>query len=366
MADQKVPTWYGEFNPVYYEPVHDKSNKSVGVNMYLEFKPGDRVIDAKKIGIVNTAKVIEDGRPEPTSPFIKKHKMVKKGVGKGFYIDQYDELRNPVYATGIETDKKVNKADRKLEGYEDSDVVKVDYTKNDDILKAQTDDGEIIDRKYANYGTFGYRYPKPSSDINIKSGAASQDQSSFSEDKALFQDCPYMPDIISNSSEEFETTALVIEGKQKGLYLGSVKWGWNRTGTLESGFNKIPFEIKSLGAPSEDYFKSAQKWNKSRTSEGQETVDLPMSEGVVLKDQLNFYKKDKSVDIDPVKADKQLSKGTRCRILFKDGNYFFIRILNKADSLEQGFVPAIDNAKPTIDDTKALPDWPKPQKSKAK
>src|SRR3954469_14224410 len=105
MANQKVPTWYGEFNPIYYENVHKRGNKSVGVNMYMEFNPGERVIAATKIGIVNTAKVTEKGEPEPTTDFQKKKRMVKEGVGKGFYLDQYDELKNPVYATGTEKDK---------------------------------------------------------------------------------------------------------------------------------------------------------------------------------------------------------------------------------------------------------------------
>src|SRR5262245_28408514 len=63
----------------------------------------------------------------------------------------------------------------------------------------------------------------------------------------------------NNSSMTFETTALAIDGAQRGTYYGSVKWGWKRgsDGVLKT----IDFELVSPGTPSENFLVPATAWN---------------------------------------------------------------------------------------------------------
>jgi hypothetical protein len=361
MADKAVPTWYGEFNPVYYEAVHSRAGESIGINMYMDFHPGDRVIDATKIGFAQTVKTVVGNETITKTKHESRKKLVKDGVGAGYHLDQLDKYKNPLYATGTKKEQSVEKPKNKLEGYEASDIKKIEDITDTKELSRQTVGGEIVDRKYYHYGEFGYRYPKSDSVTPQNPNATPQDKSPFYEKNASFQDTPHDFNVLPDSSQEFETTAMIADGKQKGLYLGSVNWGWKRDGS--STFQKLPFVLKSEGAPSEIFFKSAERWNNSRTIFGKKTVNMPMSEGTVLKDQLKFYKKTKEADIDPTKQDKQLAKGTRLRLIKEEGNYLYVRILDAAETFEEGFVPNSENGEATIDDSKTFLNWPKPEKS---
>jgi hypothetical protein len=358
MADQPVKTAFGEFIPKYYEPVHNRWNKAIGVNMYLEFKPGDRVIAATKIGFVQAVKNTQEGQAITLTDNEADNKIVKRGVGKGHYIDQDDPLKNPIYATGTTKDASVTDPDEKLEGYSDDKIIEVNYKEKGNEHRQETESGRIIDRKYSGYGTFGYRYANDEL-VTVDANTPKLNPEPFEQKNATFQDCPHMFKRTANAGQDFETTVVVVDGKQKGLYLGSVNWGWKRTDKSDASFQKLPFELKSEGAPSEVFFKSAERWNQAPTEFHQQTVDLPMSTGTVIKEHLYFYKKTKASDIDPATADKQLKKGTHLRMIKAEGNYLYIRILDANETFEEGFVPNSENGKATIDDSKTFLNWPK-------
>lgn len=349
MPDKEIPTQYGKFVEKYYEPVHNRDNEKLGVNMFLEFDPGERVIDATKIGFTQAVKTTIDRSPQTRTNREKKEKMVSEGVGAGYMIDQNDSSKNPLYATDKKRDKTVEKPRNKLEGYADSPIREVDYSNQDAQLMRDTRSGMIKDRKYAGYGEFGYRYPK-SETTDKKHETTDTNDAIFKEKNASIQDTPHFPEITANSSQEFETTVVVADGKQKGLYLGSVSWGWERTSTSDGGFKKKPLEIVSEGAPSEVFFKSAERWNEAKTKGWKKTIDLPMSEGEVVKDQLRFYQKKDDVLTDDFET--ELPKGTQCRLLYADGEYLYIRILDQSDSFKEGFVPHTENGELTVNESR--------------
>src|SRR5262249_39796187 len=74
-----------------------------------------------------------------------------------------------------------------------------------------------------------------------------------------------------NSGQVFETTALAIDGTQKDSYYGSVRWGWERNDKAE--FKLVDFDVVSRGTPSAGFLAAADKWNKSKTSKNEETID---------------------------------------------------------------------------------------------
>lgn len=74
----------------------------------------------------------------------------------------------------------------------------------------------------------------------------------------------------NNSSNEFETTALALDGTQKGDYYGSVKWGWKKDGS--GNVSKVDFDIVSMGVPSKKFLAAAAKWNTAKTRGTMEPV----------------------------------------------------------------------------------------------
>jgi hypothetical protein len=83
-------------------------------------------------------------------------------------------------------------------------------------------------------------------------------------------------DVSKDSAQVFETTALAIKGHDQGTYYGSVQWGW-RTDAAGS-HTKIPFRVVSEGVPSSTYLKAAGMWNTTKSSNGADTVDLPLAD----------------------------------------------------------------------------------------
>ena len=95
-------------------------------------------------------------------------------------------------------------------------------------------------------------------------------------DATLFDE-PRKLDTGPNSSQLFETSALAVEGHQKGTFYGSVRWGWRSDAS-----NKVtlePLSVVSVGVPSATFKQSATLWNASKTSTGNDTVDLPIAAG---------------------------------------------------------------------------------------
>lgn len=66
-----------------------------------------------------------------------------------------------------------------------------------------------------------------------------------------------------NTGMYFETTAVALEGAQRDMYYGSVRWGWERgaTGVL----TQVPFTLVSQGAPSQNFLAAAGAWNTATT-----------------------------------------------------------------------------------------------------
>ena len=88
-------------------------------------------------------------------------------------------------------------------------------------------------------------------------------------EKAKLYDAP-RTDAVPNSSQRFETTAVVLEGSAKGKYLGSISWGYTYAGGNGAVPVLLPLTLVSLGDPSAAFLEAAQRWNTSgaRSSTG--------------------------------------------------------------------------------------------------
>jgi hypothetical protein len=89
-----------------------------------------------------------------------------------------------------------------------------------------------------------------------------------------------LPDAASGS-QNFETTALAIDGAQKGIYYGSVKWGWRKDAGKTSP-DPIDFQKSKDAAPSPSFAAAARAWNASKNTKDEASIPLPISDNKVL------------------------------------------------------------------------------------
>ena len=80
-----------------------------------------------------------------------------------------------------------------------------------------------------------------------------------------------------SASQHFETTALAVEGEQKGIYYGSVSWGWEKSAGSKTA-KRLDLAPASRSIPTGDFARAAELWNKSVTEEGKPTIPLPVGE----------------------------------------------------------------------------------------
>jgi len=89
--------------------------------------------------------------------------------------------------------------------------------------------------------------------------------------------------------QSFEVTALAVEGAFDGLYLGSIRWGWQNRwlpdpSTPELNLNALSppaIEVARQGSPSAAFMRAAEQWNAAQltdesTHRTYDTVDLPI------------------------------------------------------------------------------------------
>jgi hypothetical protein len=188
----------------------------------ITFEPGDNT-DATKIGLTQVIKDQKNGKNNFIDP-----NSVTKGTDNGSYVDRLSNRNNPIYGSNSLAENK---------GLEDTE-------KDNNKTADPTDLEPGVDRN-ATY-ELGHHYKEKEEDVDFKTKNAG------------LYDGPTVGG-GANSMKEFETTALALDGKQKGEYYGSVKWGWEKDGT--GVLKKIDFDLVSKGVPSKNFMEAAEKWN---------------------------------------------------------------------------------------------------------
>lgn len=195
-----IETDWGKFIDTDYNLIEDDSRLMAD----FHFEPGEKV-DATKIAFTQAVRLKKDGSPTYHDP-TQEDKMSEDG----YRIDRLSTKNNPVYgAPSLGDDKKL-------------------------------EDNSGSNSKFK----LGHRYKKDN---------ATHKKDAFMHDKP--------GGLSKNSSMEFETTALAIDGEQKNTYYGSFSWGWSKDG--EGKVTKMPFTKLSEGNPTGAFMGAAEKWNDS-------------------------------------------------------------------------------------------------------
>jgi hypothetical protein len=211
-----VKTHYGTFKTTKFDKVPG------GVDCVLMFDPDPDKIDAKKIGLTQTAKITRlDGSHTGIDP-TKEGRRVTGGAGADYVLDRVSTRNNPIYGA--------------------------------DNLGA----GDGLDRTKQDNNTSGDP-TKVGDNATYQLGHAYTDGGVKKKQEAGLWDKP----VSGSGGNLFETAALGLEGTDQGKYFGSVKWGTVRTSTTNVDVKDI--ELASMGMPTQDLLAAAALWNTTKT-----------------------------------------------------------------------------------------------------
>ena len=250
-----VDTWGGRFDTDYFNETSDESGH--GVDIKIRFTPNDTV-DASKIALTQWAQTLRDGKP----------------------VNPYEGQIDPV--KGGETGKKV--AEMRSGTDTEAPGASIDSTPSERTPLMQMKDPPSGDNEMAH--SVPLTTPRQEAQFGSRTKGAKPTD-------AFAADRPRATSLSgAKVSQSFETASLAVEGKQKGVYYGSVKWGWDK----EAGspkvtkrelrpavgpFAKLPgkdnFSTKAL-APSTTFFETVALWNQTKTTLGAQSFPLPSFE----------------------------------------------------------------------------------------
>lgn len=237
-----VPTWAGEFDTDLYdtqESIRDGDKASYGLNIRLKFKPGEKV-NADKIALVQSAIGLTDGQPinTYTDP-------------KGVTSQRMTDVNAGDSETGLHIDAWP---------YERTPVVGMTIAENKGELSESVPGKATLKRCGPGGTSFGFRLK----------GKKPQDANMCDSPRLIVAD-------KVAASQHFETTALAAEGPQKGIYYGSVSWGWEKAAGAKVA-TKLDLRPASKNIPTGDFARAAELWNQSVTDQNKSVIPLPIGE----------------------------------------------------------------------------------------
>ncbi len=250
LIQRDIETNGGKWKTDSYKTVSD------GAEIILDFAPNDNV-KATKIGLIQKSLKVEKGinydisaRSDYES---KKFQMptqkrkAQRSDGQS-HIDRDIRMNNPIYGAP-------NLAQGK-------DLSATPTGKLDMSDKAQQ-------KGTAQNYQLGWRYK---SMLGLKTNKRS----------AKLYDKPNLPgatnavakDSSKKSKMTFETTAVCIQGKQKGMYYGSVGWGF----TIDdaSGATLLPLRKLTDGVPTKEMIGVMKNWNEGEFNQGELNPQIPI------------------------------------------------------------------------------------------
>ena len=232
-----VASWAGDWDTLHYKTTKDALKNPIGVDIAIEFKPGDKV-DSTGIGIAQGVLSADLGAPLAINKAIGA-RSIAKGPMKGFHLDQLDQdaagkdITNPLYPSAA--------------------AKKGDELGTTGVVPMATPGG----------GRHGWRFVDKKGKENKLS--------------AQMNDAPALPGHGANAKQIFETTAMAFSGHQTGTYYGSVSWGWETN--AKGKFHRLPFTLLSSDVPTGTFATAVGLWNASKNVSGAAHMRLPMALG---------------------------------------------------------------------------------------
>lgn len=218
MQRKKVTTDFGEFETTKFAEFDGR-----GVDIELKFHPNEAKVDATKIAFSQSLRKTNSSGDAYAIDPNQATKMVASGKpGAGYAIDQLSHLNTPIYTENV----------------------------NLGATKELKDTVQTADKRA---GEMGHCFKEKPTDTAKK------------KHSAVLLDTPQSAKSVGRS-KMFESTALAIDGTDKGTYYGSVTWGYKIEGTAAAPTIKT-FDIDraSKGNPTSNFIEAAKLWNAGKT-----------------------------------------------------------------------------------------------------
>jgi hypothetical protein len=232
-------SWAGEFRveDKEYKVGYDDSPRTKQVHPYaqirVEFEP-NQTVEAEKIAFVQTANTTVNGQPHFLNTIVENRSIQAGDLGEGTHIDVFHTSRTPLA---------------------------------------------------------GMRNPNTGSELSQsqESPLASYGSAKIDKDKliagiAQMADTAELTVGVEDEAEMYlQSSAMAVEGTQKGVYYGAIKWGWRKEKGVKKP-EKIPIDLVSQDVPSSSVFqKLAMLWDASKTSSGESAIHLPTIRSLYTK-----------------------------------------------------------------------------------
>lgn len=261
---KQKPAPGGQWSTTSFRPVED------GAEIYIEFAPNEGV-DAKKIGLIQMAKKVEKGKnyDESARETYEHNKAIDEGSKEGEKKFQMGAAKRKAQRSDGEShiDRSINK-NNPIYGAPDLKAGE-DVSKTKGGGKLRTSEKDRLDGNYQSY-ELGYNYY---SWFGLKRNQKS----------AKLYDMPNLPGALSELKRDpekksemvFETTAVCIDGPQKGMYYGSVEWGF-KIENPDKGVELLPFKVISDKNPSGKMRDVMENWNDGEFQDDFQNPQIPL------------------------------------------------------------------------------------------
>lgn len=219
-----VGTNYGEFETTKFAP------HASGVEITLLFSPDKAKVDASKIALVQSVRAFnEAGKSYAINPSMAA-RMVPKGQGAGYTIDASGASNNPLYF----------------------DLP--DLGPNQDLKDTPGPAAQPAVLGSSTHYDFGHCYRVNPTDADKSSRPAGLHDRPEGITKA-------------GAGMAFETTALAIDGADKGTYYGAVTWSY-KMARQAGGLVAVGKDIQKASAakPTANFSAPAKLWNAGKTA----------------------------------------------------------------------------------------------------
>lgn len=227
MQCKKVPTDFGEFETTRFADV------AKGVEIILKFHPNETKVDAKKIALSQSVKVMhESGQAYAPNPTLAGRMVASGKPGAGYFTDASVESNNPIYFRTKNLGPAEDLKDTPLSENTSANPTQLGVNTNYEL---------------------GYCYKDKPTDPNKKKQSA-----------GLWDKPQNRPQVGAGAT--FETAAFAIEGTDKDKYYGSVSWGYKIEGTdAAPTVTKTDIALASKGMPTANFIEPAKLWNVGKT-----------------------------------------------------------------------------------------------------
>lgn len=264
-----IDTFGGSFDTVQYEAVSaaaSEGKQDVGAVMDLKFTPNQLV--EGKVGLVQTGKALRDGKTDIGAGDLGKQARAQKAgdLDQGRFLDRSNRKENPIFGMA---DQKREMGDlaAAVGGEMDAGARNTLKTRNQGATVTKADPSSVAAAAEVSsrMGSIGGRTAAPAevSDAKLRDEPARTRawDSSKSEGEEI--------------EIRFETAALGLSGAVEGAYMGSVEWGF-KADKGKATADPIPFQMVSMGAPTEAFSRSATLWNAQATSGSGSTTRMTL------------------------------------------------------------------------------------------